>query len=448
MQNKILMLIITLVIFSIASYADLSASSITLSDFIGEEIPDSITITNNGNGSVSDISVTNNIYSSFTPTGGTLGQTSLNPGESTTYSFTVTVPDSESTVTDDHTIGSLLIQSNGTSDITVNINFEPKPRLKIDEVDITVDDDDESVSEGENIDAKRGSLITLEFEVQNEFTSSSDIDINDVEVTVYNDELDIDEDDEIDVDASDEEKISFTFEIDDDADDGSETIEIRVEGEDEDGIIHVDIFEFDLDIDVASREVLISDAYFSPSIVTCERSTTLYVDIKNTGKRDLDEAMVIMDIDDAEWDFTDYIKNIEIDEGDSYTARISFIIPEDVPANSYLIEVTSYYDGGTSDDSDTETIPFEIARCVETDSSSSEDDSDYDYSDSDSSSEEDIIINSGNTVNIPPNANFATSKKSDIFDFDSTQGIVLLVLINIIIVGIIIAVTVAIVKKD
>ena len=266
-------------------------------------------------------------------------------------------------------------------------------------------------------------------------------------MTVYNDELDIDEDDEIDVDASDEEKLSFTFEIDDDADDGSETIEIRVEGEDDDGITHIDIFTFELDIDVASREVLISDAYFSPSIVTCERSTTLYVDIKNTGKRDLDEAMVIMDIDDSDWDFTDYIKHIELDEGDSYTAKINIDIPEDVPVNSYLVEITSYYDGGTSDDSDTETIPFEIARCVETDSSS-DDDSDYDYSDSDDSSQDDIIINSGNTVNIPPNANFATSKKSDIFDFDSAQGIILLVLINIIIVGIIIAVTVAIVKKD
>ncbi|OVE74698.1 hypothetical protein BVX95_01335 [archaeon D22] len=445
---KILPLILIFVAFSMSGMATLSATnSLSLSGYFNDTITGTVTISNTGATTITSLqsSMSNFAGYNYEITDDIAGQ-SIAAGAQATFKFRVTIPQSELNNHDSHQIGTITFTgSNGTSvSDTSTVNMEVRPRLAITDVDITVDDDDESVSEGETIDAKRGDSITLEIELDNKFSSSSNNDFDNVDITVYNDDLDIDEDKEIDIDSGDEETVSFSFSIDDDADDGRETVEIEARGYDEDGILHITVFEFDLDIEVPSEEVIIRDASFSPSIVDCDDSAVLNIEIKNTGKKDLDDAMIEIDSDDIDFELNELIRDIEIDEEDTENIQLRVNIPDDLKEGTYIFDIISYHGPSSNDDSDTSVVLLEKIKCTPptvSDSTGTSDDTTVD------DTEEEIIVNQGNSGTVlPSNVVYAEPKSTKGFDFDNGT-IVLLVLVNLIIIGAIIGVTAAIFKK-
>lgn len=437
--------IIPLIILIFASFAcaDLTVTNVQLTGFLEDNVTGTITITNTGNTTVTNVNVAQTGFTGFNFLQAQSAATSIVAGGQTTYKFTVLIPVIEASILDSHSIGNLAVSASGVPSVTSTVSLLLKPRLEITKVTIEVDGDSEKVSDGETIDVKRGDSITLEIDIENQFSSSSNNDINNIDITVENNDLDIDESDELDLDSGDEDTITFSFSIDDDADDGTETVEIIVDGYDDNNVYHKDVFEFRINVDVPSKEVLIKNADFSPSIVTCDKTATLNIDIKNTGSRDLDDAMIIVESDDPDFDFTQYMKNIAIDEGDTYTSRIKINLPEDIAVGYYLFNVKTYYGPSTSDDSDDGIVNLEVAACKATTPTTTTPPTTTPNAGTDSST--DIVVTEPARTTVPSGAVFAKPKDSI---FQDTQTIVLLVLVNLIIIGIIIGVTAAIVKKN
>ncbi|MBR9676319.1 hypothetical protein GOV05_04895 [Candidatus Woesearchaeota archaeon] len=432
--TKIITTLLILIILSISATASsLSVTQTNLEGMIKDTLSATITITNTGSDTISNLDVTTTGFSDFDFTTITdLSDTELDPSETATYRFQITIPTSESTNFDSHKIGEIIVSGENSTSSAVqassDVNLVIESRLQISDVNIDVEGDTEDVKEGERIEAKRGDSVTLEIEVENKFSRSSNIDIEDIEVVVTSDGLDADEDDEVDVDSGEDEKVELTFIIEEDQDEGREEVEIMVFGYDDEGTYHEYTFTFDIDVEVKSREVLIRELSFTPSVISCDRRTTLNVEIKNSGSRDLEEAMVLIKADDPDWEITEYLRNIVIDESD--TKRVSFrlSVPEDIPEGNYLFNVNSYYSGSTSDKSDTDIVTLEVISCKSSTPPTTGDDDDSST----------IIIDTPiSTPSIPTGAVFATQKsqKTSLFSGEGLEIILVLVLANIVLIG-------------
>lgn len=434
---KLIPIMILMISLSLIVSAGISVSNINLNGFIEDNITGTITVTNTGSDNVSNLVLSRTGFTDDTFMKiAALSATTLVPGAQATYQFQITIPVIEATNIKLHSIGTITVNGQNSTSGAVSdsgqVNLEVKPRIHINKVRIDVEGDEETVSEGERIDVRRGDSISLEIEIENDFSRSSNIDTDDVDIEVYNNELDIDEDDQIDIDSGEDETITFHFVIDDNADEGREEVEIIVSGYDDNNVYHEDIFTFYIDVDVPSREVMVKDAYFSPSIITCDRSSTLNIKIKNTGSRDLEDAMVIVESDDNLFSYTEFIKNIDLEEGDTDSLRFNIDFDDDLPNGNYLFDVTTYYGPSTSDDSDTELAYVEIANCAISTTPSTGTSTDTTPTDT---SGIDIIQE---TVTIPTGAVFATTTAKST-GIGSTELIVLL-LVNLILIGSILAI--------
>lgn len=243
-------------------------------------------------------------------------------------------------------------------------------KLRITDVDVEVDKrNDKNLMDGETIkrEAVPESEVDFEIEVESAFASGS-LDIEDVviEVTIR----DIDDGDDMEEESKEfdlrpgkdkSQTLSFLLPLK--VDEDTFTVDIHVEGEDENGTLHEADRTVYLVVDKEKHDVRISRYLLSPSIVRCQDSTSLDVEIINLGSDDEEEVAIEVSAPDI--DFYQKISDIRLDEGsddDSEYDRI-FRIPvsDKIGVGTYPITVTTYYD--SEDESDTETKYLDVIEC-------------------------------------------------------------------------------------
>jgi len=252
-------------------------------------------------------------------------------------------------------------QTGSYDEHTFTITVYQALMLDIEDLDVVIDGDtDTNVGDGEKIDekAKPGSDIELKIRIRNTFREDSDIDINDITVTAILIDNDDEEIDELDVDVgdldadekSDEELIIFELPLD--IEGGEYSIEIEVEGEDDNGVDHSLEWIVYFDLERKSHEIIIYKSYLTPETVKCKRTSNLYVKLMNTGSRTEDE--VRLTISNSDLGINVDKRDIELsknpdNDDNTYTDEVS-IDAKDVAAGTYPITIRVYYDEDLLDD--------------------------------------------------------------------------------------------------
>ncbi|MBW2975641.1 lamin tail domain-containing protein [Candidatus Woesearchaeota archaeon] len=283
------------------------------------------------------------------------------PTQTGTYVFRLTVTDNDGLTGEDSVI--ITVQQEATAQ-TGN--------MTISDLDIKVNGDkDKDVTNGDKIGekAKPGEKVEFDVELKNLFPSSSDIEIEDIEVTVtikdIDDGDDLEETADIDnIDANDEDSVNLEFEIPTLVDEGEYDVIIEVDGEDENGKNQEVRWELTLEVKKDKHELLIDDADLSPSLLICDRDTSLEVKVINIGKEDEEDITVEIRNDELGLDLEE--EDIELDAGNDddsvYEKRYRLKIDDDAKAGVYSIAVTASYDGKVSDE---KAVELTIEKCID-----------------------------------------------------------------------------------
>lgn len=440
--------------------SSVSVTNINIEETTEENESITVTITNNGNDALTDLQVTRGTIPANFPFEITtpLSTTDIAVGESAQFTATFGIPASNQDISlnPKRTYQLQITATNSTSQTAIfnaDVDYEIESKIEIKDVDVafqdkTEDIDNNNKNTGDDVkDVKRGDSVSVTIEIKNNFRSSTDRDMDLVVEFDTDLSVDIDEDSkDLSIYAGDSESIDFNFRVEDDAEDGKEDAFIKISGEDDNGNYYERTFTFEIEVDVPSREILLRDIDFTPSIVACDRKTTLYLTLKNTGGNDLEEAMVHVESDDESIGFDEWEKEIIIDTENSRDLRFDVNIPEDLQEGNYLFNLNAYTKGSTSSsyNTDTQIAYLEVADCVST-KTDQNDDTDDVYTpptDNDQQNNQYTDQNDDNfVVNEPvntPNTNTGTvviPQKSSGFSMENTGLVVLLVIVNLLLIG-------------
>ncbi len=243
-----------------------------------------------------------------------------------------------------------------TNTATSNAYMEARNMLEIDRMDISWNGEDERLDDGETVeDIKPGDSIELKIEIENLFDDSDDEDfyIEYVEAKIEVDrEFDVDDDDKDlgDIAPEDEEEVTFNMDVESDADEGTYDLIIEVTGRDKNGARHGERWVIELEIEREREDIRIMTAELIPESVSCNRDVRLEVEIENIGSRDSDEIVLLVESDD--FDYKERIANIDLDTEDDYDRTFIINVPEDAEAGIYLFSVKTYFDADDYNDDD------------------------------------------------------------------------------------------------
>ena len=352
-----------LYVFSVTAAASFSISDVDLgSNSQKREVQTTgvMTVTNDGTAALS-IGLSSTIPSQYAPV---FSQSVVNlaPASSTNVTLTVTVPDSQDAGRNSIGVITATASNGGTITRTSTAYLTAKSELEISKVRVDVDGSSHSVDDGDSVDAKPGSDITISVTVKNTFTE--DIEIRDITVNANSDDLDFDDDKDLnDLNHGDKDTVDFSFSIDKDIDQDSYTVQIDVDGVDENGASHSDSRNFDIDVNRESHEISINQFSLNPSVVSCDRKLTANIKIENTGAHDEDEADVVIKNDNLglaqEW------AGIQLDTGETWSKSYSLVVPDSMPAGSYDILITTYYNTNQESMLDAATVTVQSCSPVQ-----------------------------------------------------------------------------------
>jgi hypothetical protein len=251
-----------------------------------------------------------------------------------------------------------------------NITVVEGPKLFIKDIDVKVNGDtDKNLEDGDKIndEAKPGSKVVFDIEVENLFTDEQDLKIKDITVEITIEDIDdggdLDEEsDEFDIKPGKDENVDIRFEIPYDVEEGTYDVIIFAEGEDENNTNHETTVNLQLEVDKDSHEIQIIRSVLSPKTISCQRQISLSTEIVNTGSSDEDEVSLevfsgILGINSIE-------EEIELDEGvddNRFSKLFTESINMDVSVGTYPITINTYYDGRLSE---TETVNLDVTDCV------------------------------------------------------------------------------------
>ena len=122
------------------------------------------------------------------------------------------------------------------------------------------------------------------------------------------------------------------------------------------------IFTFRLDVEVEKYDLKIKDVSLYPSAVCPGDDLRIDMRIENTGLKDLDKAMIYVNIDDL--DITKKMTGIEIDEGNRETKTMTIIVPDDTKPGVYFIKAEAFWKEETSEKTDTFEDVFTVKNCT------------------------------------------------------------------------------------
>lgn len=331
-----------------------------------QSVSTTFNIENTGNAKLTNVNLSSaNIASKYNVTFDQTTPFDLDIDEIKAITISAYIPFDEQT--GEHSIGSIDVisdQSNFTSAYSLNIDIESKLIIDRIDVDINKNIDGNSVSDrinnnGDTIDekARPGSEVKLEIKLKNQYTDDDDIDIDDIVITATLKEIEEGEDieeeiDEFGMDADSSDTKTIIFNVPLAVERNTYDLDIHVEGEDDNGIDHEIDWTIFLEVDKKAHEVSINELKIVPSTVKCSRSTTLDVELINTGKRDEDE--VKLEINNGDLDINVVERKIDLAEAtesdDAYEKSVPIKVDKDVGPGTYPITVKVYYNDDILDD--------------------------------------------------------------------------------------------------
>jgi len=301
--------------------------------------------------------------------------------------------------------------------------------LTITDLDIKVGSKtDKNLDNGDKIsdEAAPGDKVVLDLEIKN----NGDLDVEDikVEVTIDEGEIDIDEEEEIDkIKDGKKESIEIEFEIPEKVDEDTYTIEIHIEGDDDDDNTHEIDWTLEIEVDKEKHKVAITDIDLSPSRVSCSRVIGLDVETMNIGtetEEDVELEVKSSELDIDEEKIFDLDEDID-DDDNEHNSRFTLVVDDKVKAGTYPISIEVEYDDGDE-------VESEIAYLTVEDCKTS---IDFDEEEEDEETI-DVQILPGDTIK--PTTPTTRKPKAEASFRDSTEYLVLLAIIVIMLIGAII----------
>ena len=355
-----------------------SPSSIFISDVKrNSTLTSTFTITNNGNGNLTNIMPTSNAAAKYNIKFNKTGF-NLNKTQSESLSVNITVPVDEPTV--NHSIGSILMKSNEfNSSGLIAISINPRGGLIIEDLDVRVfyrdgdTDINQDLSEGQKLDfeddTRPGSELEFRLNVENIFTSDEDIDIEDITITVTIEEIDDGEDldeesKEFDLKPGENERVTVFFSIPLEVEEGDYDVLIEIEGDDEEGTTHRIERNLVLVISKERNDVIVSQLTLIPASISCDRNTRLSINILNIGSKEQDNVKVEAINNEIGLNFADDGIDLDIepfDDGDEYHKTVNVNVGNDAAAGTYPIKANVYLGSGALWNS--KTVDLVVQNC-------------------------------------------------------------------------------------
>jgi hypothetical protein len=398
-----------------------------------------ITITNGGEpvtGLVGSVSYASGFSSNDIRANFTLPKISLGAGESISVPVSFRVPEKIDAVTSDDLASAFKVASmtfTATPTITTStavvatsdVNMQAENNLKIKSVKVKFLDKSDTVEDGDTVkDLKPGYDVEFDVELENKFSTKQDVNLQDIEIQVTSDsELDIDESEEPgDLSAGESDTTILTSTIDSDADDGTYEVVITADANDEFDARHGEKMTISFEIKRQSHEIEITGMTLTPQSVLCEKSTTLKVDLKNSGRKD--EEAVYVRIAAPDLNFGQVSDKLSIDKDDTGTAVFTIpVASSTLSAGNYRITVESYFNTGTKSSSDGLLLNLQGCKPVTTVTPPPSD----------------VVVKNVTTVTLPPPTNNSTNGNLPVEEkkpfFESNQYLALLVLGYIVVIA-------------
>ncbi len=314
---------------------------------------------------ISTSNVPSNFNTQFSKT-----STTLAPGATDSITLTLSIPLSQDSGV--RTIGQAVLSFSGTSN-SKDIKLETASKLKIEDVDVKVDGRTSSnLNDGDTIgrDAQPEDDLEFDIPVKNLFSSSSNIDINDIEIKVtiqdIDDGDDLDDDkSNIDANAGSDEKAKFKFKVPLQVDEDTYIVLITAEGDDDNGATHISSVKIRLKVNKESDDVRITKSDLTSDTLSCVRSSSIRVEIRNFGSDDQDDAAVVAvnrDIGlNARVDDINVDSNVD-DDDNRFSRTFDFTVPESVRPGTYQIEVITFINN--NNEMDKKLVPLRVQSCT------------------------------------------------------------------------------------
>lgn len=367
-----LMAVMLMAVFaSGAAEIGLSAETLSVNEKPTKGFSTSFSVTNNGTVNLSGLTVAltsadlTNFNTSLTPS-----SFSLNVNQTQIITVSGTIPRSINTRLSPFK-GTITV-GNAQASRSLSLQVTAASQLDFDNVKAEVDGKTKSVDDGDSVkDVKPGTKLIIRGDVRNLFTDNDDITIEDVTVTVIIENIDdgddLEEEDDVgDIDADEKESFKVEFEIPDDVDQDEFDITIEAEGDDENGAKHqVELKDVTIDVEKDKHDILITKAVVSPTKVSCTRSISMNIDLKNQGRSDEDE--VVLRIENANLAIAledTAVPEIEEGTGDDteLSKSYSFKIADDVSPGTYPISIRAFYETDVLSDIKTADVAVEECR--------------------------------------------------------------------------------------
>ena len=288
----------------------------------------------------------------FTPT---LSVGTIAPGSSVNVFVRATIPANEDG--GEHDIGDIVVSSPQVTKTIRNVLINPLSSLRIKNVEVDSDD----LDDGGSADIEPGTSVDVEVEVEN--IGSEDMEDIEVEVRILDirdGNRDIEEDaDEFDLDAGDEETATVGVNIPDDLDEDSYDLIIEVRGVDDNGARHVATLRGELDVNKEDHDLRLS-AELSAAEISCTRTPTVDVTVRNLGEDDEDDVRITAT--SSALGVSEEASDLDVDEGDRLHRSFVLTLTQ-AREGSYSIDVRVYRDN--NDLEDTASLPLRITACAE-----------------------------------------------------------------------------------
>jgi len=280
-------------------------------------------------------------------------QVTLAPAATASVTLTASIPVSQDSGV--QTVGKVQLSYSSTTTVK-DVQVEARSRLSIEDIDVTVGQStDNNLEEGERIedDANPEDTVEFDIEVKNLFSDSQDIEIENIEVEVTIENIDDDDDleessDEIDLDADNNERVSVSFTVPIEADSGTYDVVIVATGDDENGARHTDTMNLKLRVDKEDDDVRVTRKELTSSTVSCSRTTSLRVEIRNFGADDQNDAALLVSNDALSLSkrFDDIELESDPNDRDSrFSQTVDIAVPASAAAGTYPIEIIAFIDG-------------------------------------------------------------------------------------------------------
>lgn len=329
----------------------------------------SFTITNNGDFTLTNIELTSTADNRFKINMTPNLISSLAKGASVTVTVSYFVPKNKDAA--NQNIGNIQVKSD---QITKNIglSMQAKNQLKISDIDVIVDGASDDVTNGGTVDEDvfPGSEVEIRIEIENLFDKSEDEDfeIRDVDLDVEIEDMDEDGGDldfntEFDINADDQEKFQFSFTTPLDVDEEDKKVIIKAFGRDENGARHGQEVTVRLDVRRKNHDLRISRAEFNPRRISCDRRTTMVVEVSNLGASDEDDVLLTVENSDLGLSFEEeFALDKANDRDDKATRNFRITVPDSSREGTYRFTAKVFY-GRNTIINDVKDVDLQVERC-------------------------------------------------------------------------------------